>query len=59
MKLNYNVKVRGLKHMNIGQKVLFELKKEISEIEYERYIKNLSMMQNIPAQILSIFLHPI
>ncbi|MEA1880651.1 MAG: chromosomal replication initiator protein DnaA [Campylobacterota bacterium] len=27
--------------MNIGQKVLFELKKEISEIEYERYIKNL------------------
>ena len=28
--------------MNIGQKVLFELKKEISEIEYERYIKNLT-----------------
>ena len=27
--------------MNIGQKVLFELKKEISETEYERYIKNL------------------
>jgi chromosomal replication initiator protein len=27
--------------MNIGQKVLFEFKKEISEIEYERYIKNL------------------
>jgi len=27
--------------MNIGQKVLFELKKEISEIEYERYIKKL------------------
>jgi chromosomal replication initiator protein len=27
--------------MNVGQKVLFELKKEISEIEYERYIKNL------------------
>jgi len=27
--------------MNIGQKVLFELKKEISEKEYERYIKNL------------------
>jgi len=27
--------------MNIGQKVLFELKKEISEVEYERYIKNL------------------
>ncbi|MBD3789571.1 MAG: chromosomal replication initiator protein DnaA [Campylobacterales bacterium] len=27
--------------MNIGQKVIFELKKEISEIEYERYIKNL------------------
>jgi len=27
--------------MNIGQKVLFELKKEISEVEYERYIKKL------------------
>lgn len=27
--------------MNIGQKVLFELKKEIPETEYERYIKNL------------------
>ncbi|MEY3002147.1 MAG: hypothetical protein RLZZ428_522 [Pseudomonadota bacterium] len=27
--------------MNVGQKVLFELKKEISEVEYERYIKNL------------------
>ena len=27
--------------MNIGQKVLFELKKEISEIEYDRYIKKL------------------
>ncbi len=27
--------------MNIGQKVLFELKKEISETEYNRYIKNL------------------
>jgi len=27
--------------MNIGQKVLFELKKEISELEYERYIKKL------------------
>ena len=27
--------------MNIGQKILFELKKEISEIEYERYIKKL------------------
>lgn len=27
--------------MNIGQKVIYELKKEISEIEYERYIKNL------------------
>lgn len=27
--------------MNVGQKVLFELKKEISEIEYERYIKKL------------------
>ena len=27
--------------MNIGQKVLFELKKEIAEVEYERYIKNL------------------
>jgi len=27
--------------MNIGQKVLFELKKEIPEIEYERYIKKL------------------
>ncbi|HEY9189357.1 MAG TPA: chromosomal replication initiator protein DnaA [Sulfurovum sp.] len=27
--------------MNIGQKVLFELKKEITETEYERYIKNL------------------
>lgn len=27
--------------MNIGQKVVYELKKEISEIEYERYIKNL------------------
>jgi len=27
--------------MNIGQKVLLELKKEISEIEYERYIKKL------------------
>jgi chromosomal replication initiator protein len=27
--------------MNIGQKVLFELKKEISETEYERYIKKL------------------
>jgi len=27
--------------MNIGQKVLFELKKEISEIDYERYIKKL------------------
>jgi chromosomal replication initiator protein len=27
--------------MNIGQKVLYELKKEISEIEYERYIKKL------------------
>ncbi len=27
--------------MNIGQKVLFELKKEISELDYERYIKNL------------------
>lgn len=27
--------------MNIGQKVLFELKKEISEREYERYIKKL------------------
>ena len=28
--------------MNIGQKVLFELKKEISEIEYERFIKKLT-----------------
>ena len=27
--------------MNIGQKVLYELKKEISETEYERYIKKL------------------
>ncbi len=27
--------------MNIGQKVLFELKKEITETEYERYIKKL------------------
>jgi chromosomal replication initiator protein len=27
--------------MNIGQKVLFELKKEISETEYDRYIKKL------------------
>ncbi|MDQ7086257.1 MAG: chromosomal replication initiator protein DnaA [Sulfurovum sp.] len=27
--------------MNIGQKVLFELKKEISEVEYTRYIKKL------------------
>ncbi len=27
--------------MNIGQKVLYELKKEIPEIEYERYIKKL------------------
>jgi chromosomal replication initiator protein len=27
--------------MNNGQKILFELKKEISEIEYERYIKKL------------------
>jgi len=27
--------------MNIGQKILFELKKEISETEYERYIKKL------------------
>ncbi|MCB4745063.1 MAG: chromosomal replication initiator protein DnaA [Sulfurovum sp.] len=27
--------------MNIGQKVLFELKKEISETEYEHYIKKL------------------
>jgi len=27
--------------MNIGQKVLFELKKEISEVEYDRYIKKL------------------
>jgi chromosomal replication initiator protein len=27
--------------MNIGQKVLFELKKEISQTEYERYIKKL------------------
>ena len=27
--------------MNIGQKVLFELKKEIPETEYERYIKKL------------------
>ena len=27
--------------MNIGQKVIFELKKEISQTEYERYIKNL------------------
>ncbi len=27
--------------MNIGQKVLFELKKEISETDYERYIKKL------------------
>jgi chromosomal replication initiator protein len=27
--------------MNIGQKVLFELKKEIPEIEYERYFKKL------------------
>jgi len=27
--------------MNVGQKVLFELKKEIPEQEYERYIKNL------------------
>ncbi len=28
--------------MNIGQKVLFELKKEISEIEYNRFIKKLN-----------------
>ena len=27
--------------MNVGQKVLFELKKEISEIDYDRYIKKL------------------
>ncbi|WP_415406945.1 chromosomal replication initiator protein DnaA [Sulfurovum sp. CS9] len=27
--------------MNIGQKILYELKKEISETEYERYIKKL------------------
>ena len=27
--------------MNIGQKVIYELKKEISEMEYERYIKKL------------------
>lgn len=27
--------------MNIGQKILFELKKEISQIAYERYIKQL------------------
>ncbi len=27
--------------MNVGQKVLFELKKEISQTEYERYIKKL------------------
>ena len=27
--------------MNIGQKVLFELKKEISEVDYDRYIKKL------------------
>jgi len=42
------VKKEDILIMNIGQKVLFELKKEISEIEYERYIKNLSMIQNIP-----------
>jgi len=28
--------------MNIGQKVLFELKKEITQTEYERYIKKLT-----------------
>jgi len=28
--------------MNIGQKILFELKKEISQVAYERYIKRLS-----------------
>ncbi len=33
--------MKGFIQMNIGQKVLFELKKEISEIEYERYIKKL------------------
>ena len=27
--------------MNIGQKVILELKKEITQTEYERYIKNL------------------
>jgi len=27
--------------MNVGQKILYELKKEISEIEYSRYIKKL------------------
>jgi len=35
------VKSKEVIEMNIGQKVLFELKKEISEIEYERYIKKL------------------
>jgi chromosomal replication initiator protein len=36
-----NIRLRERATMNIGQKVLFELKKEISETEYERYIKKL------------------
>jgi len=35
------VKSKEIPRMNIGQKVLFELKKEISQTEYERYIKKL------------------
>jgi len=35
------VKSKEIVEMNIGQKVLFELKKEISETDYERYIKKL------------------
>ena len=35
------MKSKEIPTMNIGQKVLFELKKEISQTEYERYIKKL------------------
>jgi chromosomal replication initiator protein len=44
--------------MNIGQKVLNELKKEISQLEYDRYVKNLVYDTKNSKSNLSYFIAP-
>jgi chromosomal replication initiator protein len=44
--------------MNIGQKVLFELKKEISQTEYDRYIKQLVYDSNASRSNILYFYAP-